>query len=146
MSEQIKLKNGSVFEMIPMGVSESEKKRIFKFTSSLTYEEIKTLFSTSDNISSIDYILADGTTSKTYADCVSFKGLSFETDIEVEEGITTDVYTVTLSADAVEKTIKVLQSKIATLEADKQMLQDTVDALVLATLEPSSETEGTENV
>jgi len=70
MKEKIKLKNGQEFETIPGGIETQGNRRIFKFTSTLTHDEILSIFTNEDNISLISYVLADGTIDKTYLDCV----------------------------------------------------------------------------
>lgn len=110
--EKIKLKNGQEFTLIPMGITTAEKIRIFRVTSTLSYEEIKTAVSNTDNISSIDYTLADGNTYRTYADCVSFKGLAFDKGVKIDDSTISDVYAISLSTDAVEKSMIDLNNQI----------------------------------
>lgn len=134
--EKIRLKNGQVFDIIPMSINTNNntKSRLFKIISALSSNEIKEIF-TKDNIAIIEYILEDGTINKTYYDCVSLKGTSVEYDAQVDENITADVYTVELSIDAIERMILSLKSEIAELKQENQILKDTVDVLVLSSLE-----------
>lgn len=110
--EKIRLKNGQEFNLVPMGISEQNKTRSFKITTTLTYEEIKAVFSDPENISNIDYILSDDIPYRTYADCVSFKGMAFETGVLVDGNTEADVYTVILSIDPVELAMKKMQENI----------------------------------
>jgi len=97
--EKIKLYNGHVFEIIPMGIETNkfEKTRKFSFVSVLSYEDIESEFSDEENISRIEYYSAAGDLLKTYSDCVSLKMLAKEFNREYEDGKFADVYTVLLN-------------------------------------------------
>jgi hypothetical protein len=116
--EKIKLDNGQEFDVIPMGVIENPitKRRSFKIISELQSDEVKVIFSDTDNIKTIDYTLEDGTLIKSYCDCVSLKGLSVEFGANVDENITADVYTVELSIDAVERALQATKEQLSTME------------------------------
>ena len=96
--ESIKLNDGKVFEIIPMGITTSEKTRKYSFVSELGYEEIETAFNT-ENISSIQYLSDHGELLKTYSDCTILKSLSKEFGRQIEDALVADVYSVVLITD-----------------------------------------------
>lgn len=100
------------FDLVPMGITDDtqRKTRSYKFTSLLSYLDVITVVSGA--VTSILHIGGDGNIIKTYSDIVAFKGLGFEKDLSIEDGVTTDVYTVTYSIDAVEKEIQRMNEKI----------------------------------
>ncbi|MDF2906849.1 MAG: hypothetical protein K0R34_2170 [Herbinix sp.] len=112
--EKIKLSNGVIFEITPMGITslDVQKRRSFNFASELSYDEIETEFKNPDNIASIQYLSEADEVLKTYADCVSLKILS--------KNIDTGVYTAECSTDAVELQIRQMQAQIAALTAAQQ--------------------------
>lgn len=121
MKEKIKLKNGQEFEIIPMGIEVQGNRRVFKFVSDMSYTEVLEVFSDEDNLSKIDYILADGYVDKTYLDCISLKSLSFNPGYQVGDG-TADVYIAEISADAAEAQSKQMQKCIYDLSNTIVML------------------------
>jgi hypothetical protein len=113
MPEKIKVANGQEFDLVPMGISNpSDKRRQFKFTSDMPYDDIKIMFLNPDNLASIDHILQSGEVTTTYTDCVSLKQLSTEFDVLIGEE-TIDVYTALISIDAVEKQVASLQQELS---------------------------------
>jgi hypothetical protein len=108
-----------------MGIvtDDAKKVRYFKFTSALTYDELKAIFSDSANLSSIDYIGEDGVTAKTYQDCVKMLVISFVPDFKVDDNATVDIYTVTISTDAVAMALK-------TALEQQAMLSSTIDYIL----------------
>jgi len=96
--EKIKLNNGQIFNIIPMGINTNEygKSRKFSFTSDLGYGEIEIAFSM-ENIRKIEYLSTADEILKTYIDSISLKSLSKEFDKQVEDGIIADVYSVMLN-------------------------------------------------
>jgi hypothetical protein len=130
MAEKIRLKNGQEFELVPMGIDtrDTEKRRYFKIISILTYAELLTILSNSVNLESIDYILEDGTTSKTFLDCVSLKGLEFKIGYIIDDTTTKDIFIIEVSTDAVEKTLQVIQK-------DNQITADALEELIFLVLE-----------
>jgi len=121
MKEKIKLKNGQEFEIIPMGIEMQGNRRIFKFVSELSYPEVLESFSNEDNLSKIDYILANGSVDKTHLDCISLKSLSFNPGYQVgDESV--DVYIAEISADAAEARAKQMQKCIYDLSNTIVML------------------------
>lgn len=105
MSEKIKLKNGQIFELIPMGIKTKtlEKTRVFKVVSDLAYDEMLAILSDSVNIGSIEYITEDNLVTKTYLDCVSLKGLEFRPEYQITDMDTHDIYVFELSTDIIER-------------------------------------------
>lgn len=108
--EKIKLKDGTILNLVPMGIQDNKKRRRFTFFAELT--NIEEIF-TEDNISRIEYLSVADEVLAVYVDCVSLK--LFTKDIE------NGTYTVELSLDDLERKIKTLQ--------------ETVDTLVLSELE-----------
>ena len=135
--EKIKLSNNQEFDLIPMGITvdTANKRRYFKFTSSLTYAEILALFSASENLTTVSYILADTTVGATYTDCVALKSLSYIINYKVDDLTTANIYVAEISTDAAERSMQSLQSEIADLKQKNQTLQETIDALVISNLE-----------
>lgn len=121
MKEKIKLKNGQEFEIIPMGIEVQGNRRVFKFVSELSYPKVLEMFSDEDNISKIDYILADGSVDKTYLDCISLKSLSFNPYYQVGDK-TIDVYIAEISTDTAEARTKQMQKCIYDLSNTIVML------------------------
>lgn len=110
--EKIRL-NEQIFNLAPMGIKTTEKKRSFTFTSELSFSEIETAFTNVSNIqylSDIDEILA------IYSDGVSVKSIS--KDVENR------TYTVEISVDAVER-------KIETSEVQRKSLQEQIDEIMV---------------
>lgn len=105
--EKIKLNNGQIFELEPMGIITSDKRRFFSFKSELPYQEIETAFI--ENLEKVEYLSTADELLVTYVDCVSLKSIS--KDIE------TSIYTVEVSTDAVEKQLKDLQNQVNSLMA-----------------------------
>jgi hypothetical protein len=139
-----KIKIGSTeFDLVPMGISEDaqSKTRSFKVVKIMEFDDMRTAIL--EGVTQIDHIGNDGNISNSYMDCVSLKRLAAEygTEIDVEPQNT---YTIVLSTDASISEIRALQSQITALQEDNQFLQETVDALVLASLEPQTEQEGGE--
>lgn len=93
--EKIKLVNGKVFELIPMGINTNifMKERTFSFISD--YKEIENEFG-EENISSITYISKGGDVLKEYNDCIYLKKVIKEFGKQIEDGVVRDIYTVVL--------------------------------------------------
>lgn len=117
-------------ELVPVGitVNETNKTRSIRFISTLSYNDVINIVSNPDNFESITVIGEDGNTQSTFADCVAFKGLSFDKDIKIDDDTTTDVYTVTYSVDQLERAISDLQIKInnAQLLSDNAVAELTI--------------------
>lgn len=109
MSEKIKMKNGTVFNLIPMGIVDDAKKRSFSFTSLLTFAEVEAIFLNPENFTSIMHQSETGETLSTYADCVSYRYIG--------KDATNGVYTVTLSTDAVETALREVSASITNQQA-----------------------------
>lgn len=95
--EKIKLINGKIFDLIPMGINTNilTKERTFSFISNLDTEEVEKEFGES-NVSKIYYLSSSGDVLKQYNDCVSMKKISKEFRKQIEDGVIKDVYTVVL--------------------------------------------------
>lgn len=155
--EKLRLSNGQEFDVIPMGIKNLGDIRTFEIVSNLDYRDILQQFTNTENINTIEYILADGTIDTTYMDCVGFKNIKYSPKASEEDNMIQHVYTVELSVNAVERLLKSLQSKIDKLEKENEILKqenatlkDTVDLLVLSNLETNepinNESEVEENV
>ena len=112
--EKIRLKDGTEFDLIPMGIDNKEKLRIIKFTSELTHAEILAKFS-DINIEEINYILVDDSIGATYEDCVTLKSLTYIPNVQVDDNNVSDIYVAVLSTDAVERTLQTLNTDISGL-------------------------------
>lgn len=99
----------NVFEIASNGIIENpiNKRRIFNFSSDLSYTEIETMLTNPDNISNIQYIIEDNLVNITYSDCVSLKVLS--------KNIDDKIYTAEFSTDMVELKLKQLEAQIDAL-------------------------------
>ena len=114
--EKIRLKNGTEFDLIPMGISERNSLRCFKFISDLPCEEILTEFEAESSLGTIEHILADGTVGATYADCVEYKSLTFIPSVQIDDNTVSDIYVVTISTDATGKELQALGQGITYAE------------------------------
>lgn len=101
--------NTHEFNLVPVGIAGNDvtKRRSFKFTSELPYQEVENILTNPDNFATIKYQLEDGLVVATYADCVSLKILS--KDIE------TGIYTAEFSTDAVERELAELRATVNVL-------------------------------
>lgn len=108
--DKIKLSDSKLteFDLIPNGIEEKtdQKLRYFKFITPLIYEDVFTLFNSSENLTKVFHILADGQTDTTYTDCVALKSLKITPNYKIDDKTTATVYTAELSIDAVEKALK----------------------------------------
>lgn len=95
--EKIKLSNGQMLKIIPMGIETNtyDKTRRFSFVSALGYTDIETAFNT-ENISKIEYLSSTDELLKTYTDSIILKSLTKEFDKQVEDEVVADVYSVEL--------------------------------------------------
>ena len=109
--EKIRLKDGTEFVTIPMGIDTKGNLRIIKFTSELTHTEILAKFS-DINIEEINYILADNSIGATYEDCVTLKSLTFIPNVQVDDNTVSDIYVAVLSTDAVERGMQTLNTEV----------------------------------
>lgn len=102
------------FDLVPVGISHNDvtKRRGFKFTSDLPYQEIEDVLTDPESFAVIKYQLEDGLVVATYADCVSLKTLS--KDIE------TGIYTAEFSTDEVARRMADLEAEIEALKAEKK--------------------------
>jgi hypothetical protein len=119
--EKLKLANGQVLNLIPNWGRETEKTREFKFTSDQDINTLLELLSNQDNFASVQIISPSGDTLKIYQDITSFAGIFLDKDVQTDDKTVSDVYTVRYRTDLTAREI--------------QQLKDTVDALVLASLE-----------
>lgn len=109
--EKIRLKNGTEFSLIPMGIDTKNNLRVFSITSSLTQEEILGSY-TVENISQIKHILADNTIGATYEDCVVLKSITFVPNAVIDDNTVSDIYMVILSTDAIERGMQTLNEQM----------------------------------
>lgn len=112
MTEKIRLRDGTEFTLIPMGIVNNEKIRYIKIISDLPYEDILSKFTDDDNISQIEYILADNSIGATYQDCISFKYLTFVPDAQIDDNTVSDIYVIALNIDAIEGKLRMTQQYI----------------------------------
>lgn len=109
MTEKIRLKDGTEFTSVPMGINDKDKTRFIKIISELPYADILTKFTDVENISQIEYILADGSIGAVYQDCVAFKFITFVPNAQIYDNTTSDIYVVVLSTDPVEGKLNATQ-------------------------------------
>ncbi len=129
--EKIRLKNGTEFNLIPMGIDTKNNLRIFSITSSLIQEEILASC-TIENISQIKHILADNTIGATYEDCVVLKSITFVPDAVIDDNTVSDIYIVILSTDAIERGIQGASSNIqATMVTVDMLLTEFLPMLMM---------------
>ena len=99
--EKIKLSNDQLFEIIPMGISSSDKKRVLIISSDLQYANIETAFL---NVDRIEYLSESGEVLAVYTDGVSVKTISKD----IENG----TYTIEIGTDAVERHLRIINTQI----------------------------------
>lgn len=122
MTEKIRLRDGTEFTLVPMGITETDKLRIFKIVSNLTYDETLLNFTNENNISQIEYILADNSVGATYQDCVSFQWIMYIPNEKIDDNTVANVYEVALSTDDIERKIKATQQFIDNAVAELTIL------------------------
>jgi len=94
MTEKIRLKDGTEFDLIPMGINEKGNRRSFTIYTDIDPESVFT----ESNVDRIEYISASGEVLKVYLDGVKTVGIAKD----IENG----AYTVEISVDALEKRLK----------------------------------------
>jgi len=123
------------FELVPMGISSTDKTRSFTVVKHMEFNEIRTVIL--DGLTQIDHIGNDGQVANSYMDCVALKAITATHEEEQ------DTYTILLSTDASLQEIRALklkneelEGKVETQEEVITYMQETLDTLVLNTLEP----------
>ena len=112
MSEKIRLVNDTVFELLPIGVSENpvDKTRTFKFSSPLGYSEVENALTDICNLQTIQRLSETDVVSCTYNDIATLKYLTKESG--------TNNYIAILSIDEVVRRLSDIDIKLtATLKA-----------------------------
>ena len=112
MSEKIKLVNGVVFELLPIGVSENpvDKTRTFKFSSPLVYSEVEDALTSLCNLQTTQRLSETDEVISTYNDIASLKYLTKESG--------TNNYIAILSIDEVLRRLSDIDIKLtAALQA-----------------------------
>ncbi len=132
--EKLKIGNTEL-DLVPMGIYEDtqRKTRSFKVIKSMEFDPM--LLVINQGLEKITHIGNDGQPAAVYSDCISLKRMAVEYGTEID-GEPLDTYLIEISTDASIGEIRALQSKITALEDTNTHLQETVDALVLASLEP----------
>jgi hypothetical protein len=117
----IQLKNGVKYELIPNGISNNVKTntRTIKFISDDNYTSIFDIISDYENYSTIYILDSNELIEKTYTDIFAFKSLTLEKDVEVETGISKDVFIAVYGIDELNRNISDLKAKLT--EIDKQV-------------------------
>lgn len=124
MTEKIRLKDGTEFELIPMGIENKDKLRLFKIVSDLPAESIAVSFK-QPNIERIEYILADDSIGAVYEDCVAFKFITFVPSVQIYDNAVDDIYIVAVSTDPVERELLDANGKMqATIGAVDMLLTE----------------------
>jgi hypothetical protein len=101
--EKIKI-NINTFDLIPMGIDQSDKSRTFTISSTLPPAEIESAFT---NVERIEYLSESDEILVTYLDGISLKF--------IQRNYEDDTYTITISTDAIERQIKELQAQVSSL-------------------------------
>lgn len=101
--EKIKLNNRE-FELVPMGIKETDKRRSFTISTDLAYSTIEKSFT---DVSNIQYLSESGEVLAAYLDGVSTKSITKDL-----EDVT---YTIVISTDTVEAELKQLRAQVAAL-------------------------------
>lgn len=125
--DKVRLKNGTEFDLIPMGIDTKGNLRILKIITDMPHDDIVTEFTNPDNIAKIDHFLGDGTIGATYEYCVSFKSLTFIPSVQIDDNTVSDIWVALLSTDAVER-------KLETLNAEMVNIVNAVVTLSIMTL------------
>lgn len=130
MTEKIRLKDGMEFDLIPMGIVNKEKLRLFKIVSELPTEEIAAKFSPV-NIQRVEYILADDSIGAVYEDCIVFKSIMYMPNVHIDDNTTADIYIVAISTDPVERALLDTNGKIqATIAAVDMLLTEFIPLML----------------
>lgn len=124
--EKIKLKDGTLFDIVPMGISQSDKVREIKFISTLPYAEVEALFDDVENIENIQHLSDANEELETFADCVAYKYLGKAKNVQINDSLTADVFTVELSIDVVEKTIRGIKKNVTYTEVALVEIYETI--------------------
>jgi len=97
--------------VVPVGIATNDvtKRRGFKFTTELPYQEVENILVNPENFATIKYQPTDDIVAATYADCVSLKTLGKD----IESGI----YTAEYSTDEVARRMAELEAEIEVLKA-----------------------------
>jgi hypothetical protein len=131
-----KLKIGQTeFELVPMGIGSTDKTRSFTVVKNMEFNGFRAVIL--DGLTQIDHIGNDGEVANSYMDCVALKSITATNEEEQ------NTYTILLSTDASLQEIRALklkndelEGKVATQEEVIIYMQETLDTLVLNTLEP----------
>lgn len=122
MTEKIRLKDGTEFTLVPMGIDEKDKIIYIKIISELPCEDVFTKFADANNISQIEYILADGSIGAVYQDCIAFQFITYIPNVEIYDNTTSDIYIVALSTDLIERKLNATQQYIDNAIAELTIL------------------------
>lgn len=137
-----KLKIGNMeLDLVPMGINEDtqRKTRSFKVAKSMGFDDMEACIQ--EGMTKIVHIGNDGQPAAYFTDCTSLKKLAAEYGTEID-GEPKDTYLIELSTDASLGAIRALQTEITELKEVNSQLQETVDSLVIASLEPSTQEPG----
>ena len=119
MSEKIRLVNGTMFELLPIGVSENpiDKTRTFKFSSPLRYSEVENTLTSLYNLQTIQRLSETDEVLCTYNDIATLKYLTKESG--------TNNYIAILSVDEVARRLSNIDIKLtATFQAVNYILTE----------------------
>lgn len=101
--EKIKVNNRE-FELAPMGIKETDKRRSFTISTDLACSTIEKSFT---DVSNIQYLSESGEVLAAYLDGVGTKSITKD----LEDG----TYTIVISTDTVEAELKQLRAQVAAL-------------------------------
>ena len=106
--EKIKLSNGQIFDLEPMGIITQNNKRIFTLQTNLTTEELAEIFSNPNNINRIQYILESGEVAVTYLDCAYATAIT--------KSINSSGYTVEIATDVMGRRVETNEKNTTYIE------------------------------
>ena len=130
--EKIRLKDGTEFNLIPMGIDTKNNLRIFKITSELLHDEILAKFVNIVNLERVEHILVDDSIGTSYEDCTVFKSLTFIPNVQIDDNTVGDIYVVIVSTDAVERELQGVNSNIqATMVTVDMLLTEFLPMLMM---------------
>ena len=119
------------FDLVPMGISiESiNKTRSIRFISDLSVPSVLDIVANPGNYEQISIIGQDGNPQNVYTDIATFKHIGYTKDVEIDQGTTSDVYSVTYGVDAVEKELISLSNQLTAARSVIGSLNTQIDDL-----------------
>ncbi len=119
------------FDLVPMGntADDIKKTRSIQFISDMGMNDVFGIVTNPENYNLIEIIGQDGNPQNVYTDIAAFKHIGYTKDVEIDQGTTADVYTVTYSVDAVEKELSNLSNQLTVARSEIGSLNTQIDDL-----------------